>query len=488
MVWYTAGMSASKKLLTIYLFGGTGDLSRKKLIPALFYLYSKKLLPPFQVLAIARKKYTRAQYWQLLTERVDPANLAQWQSFLDHIQYVSGDSSTDSLYQQLVSFNQSNTITGDRIFYLATLPHLYATIAHQLHCHRLTTNEHGWSRLLVEKPFGVDLTSSRTLNKELLFAFPEKDIFRIDHFLAKETVQNIVAFRFANGVFEHLWNSDHVDHIQVTSAEPFGVEGRELFYNEVGVVRDVVQNHVLSLLAIALMEEPASFEPKVIQRERLRLLSQIEVLEEDTISKRVMFGQYQSTELAEKLQPNVPTAVAMRLSVVNMRWKGVPIYVRAGKKMPCRVTELSVVFKEPPNHMFGLDAKRQLPNILTFRIQPNEGIILSVNVKKPGFEYNIERVPMSFCYASSFTDAQLPEAYSKVIFDAIKGDTTLFLDEQGVDASWAAVQPLLDWQEGENQRPIKYPMGTWGPAPFDSLLNNDGRHWIIPDLTACSVR
>ncbi|MBP7876272.1 glucose-6-phosphate dehydrogenase (NADP(+)), partial [Candidatus Woesebacteria bacterium] len=362
---------------------------------------------------------------------------------------------------------------------------LYATIAKQLRFHHLTENSQGWCRLLVEKPFGVDLETSRALNKELLSVFPEKDIFRIDHFLAKETVQNILAFRFANGVFENLWNSQYVDHIQVTSAEPMGVEGRERFYNDVGVVRDVVQNHVLSLLAIALMEEPATFDPKSIQKERLRLLSQIEVLSETAVGERVKFGQYSQSDQESLLERSVPTAVALRLSVLSRRWHGVPIYIRAGKKLPCRVTELSVVFKEPLNRMFDKTNTKQPPNILTFRIQPNEGIILCINVKKPGFEYGIERVPMSFCYSSSFTDSQLPEAYSKVIYDAIKGDVTLFLDEQGVDASWEAVQSMLVSRE---EVPAEYETASWGPESFSTLIQKDGREWIEPDLSSCSLR
>lgn len=475
-------------MLTIYLFGGTGDLSRKKLIPALYYLFTKKLIPAFRIIAIARQRLTSEEYWQRLTSDSFPTDNSDWNAFLQNVSYIAGDSTADELYQELQEELSATKVQGDRMFYLATLPHLYAPIAKQLRFHHLTENANGWSRLLVEKPFGVDLTTSRTLNSELLAVFPENDIFRIDHFLAKETVQNMLAFRFANGVFENLWNSQYVDHIQITSAEPIGVEGREQFYNDVGVVRDVVQNHVLSLLAIALMEEPASFEPKAIQRERLRLLSQIEVLRDVAISDRVEFGQYRQDTKTSGLHPQVPTAVALRLSVLNMRWNGVPIYIRAGKKLPCRVTELSVVFKEPLNRMFGTNQKGQSPNILTFRIQPNEGIILCVNVKKPGFEYGIERVPMSFCYSSSFTDAQLPEAYSKVIYDAIKGDSTLFLDEQGVDASWAAIQPILEWH-AELQKPLPtYLPGTWGPDSFNTLIEKDSRSWIEPDLTVCSLR
>ncbi len=479
-------MASTTSVLTIYLFGGTGDLSRKKLIPALFYLFTKNLLPAFRIVAIARQSFTKQEYWQRLTDSLNPADAQQWQDFLTHVEYVAGDSTSDALYQSLAGELTTSRLTGDRIFYLATLPHLYATIAKQLRFHRLTENTAGWSRLLVEKPFGVDLETSRALNVELLSAFPEQDIFRIDHFLAKETVQNMLAFRFANGVFENLWHSQYVDHIQITSGEPMGVEGREQFYNDVGVVRDVVQNHVLSLLAIALMEEPASFEPKAIQRERLRLLSQIEVLGDVGVGDRVKFGQYEHSP-DSLLHEKVPTAVAMRLSVLNMRWNGVPIYIRAGKQFPTRVTELSIVFKEPLNRMFGTDSKRQSPNILTFRIQPNEGIILCVNVKKPGFEYGIERVPMSFCYSSSFTDAQLPEAYSKVIYDAIKGDPTLFLDEQGVDASWAAVQPMLAWQAETKHNPEPYAKNSWGPESFNQLLAKDGRSWIEPDMSVCSL-
>lgn len=482
-------MGKPQPLLQIVLFGGTGDLSKKKLIPALFYLYQKKLLPPFELVAIARQPLTNAQYQQLLSDAHHIDDLQTWQGFLNHVSYLQGDSEQDELYQQLAQQFNTNK-KGDlqhRLFYLATLPKLYEKIAGQLRFHHLTTNPNGWSRLLIEKPFGMDVASSRLLNRELLAAFPEADIFRVDHFLAKETVQNILAFRFANGVFENLWHQKFIEHIQVTSAEPFGVEGRERFYNGVGVVRDVIQNHVLSLLAIALMEEPASFDPRIIQQERLRLLSRIEVPEQELLADRVKFGRYQTDNLSP-LSPEVPTAVALRLQVINDRWQSVPIFIRAGKKMPTRITELSVVFKEPVNSMFTTSAAQQLPNVLTFRIQPNEGIILRVNNKRPGLDYDLEPISMSFCYSSSFVDTQLPEAYSKVIFDAIRGDTTLFLDAEGVDASWAAVEPLLRWQAELSQVPEPYQAATWGPDSFSQLLTASGRTWLEPDLAACSLR
>lgn len=470
--------------VSLVLFGLTGDLSRKKILPAWWYLFQRGLLPDkWRVIGVGRRTLSELEMQDLICSSVEKNSpkqeLSQLSDFLSNFHYISGDLRADGTYRRVLQL-LSDTPQHAVAVYISTLPSLYPEIVAQLKHHQIFRGDTPWKRLLIEKPFGMDVASSLALNELLQSLLPEKDIYRIDHYLAKETVQNILAFRFANGVFEHLWNHRHIDHIQLTYAESNGVEGREEFYNEVGIVRDVLQNHVLQLLSVILMEEPTVLEAGPIQHQRLAVLSEFSVLSPKEVESKCTFGQYQNS----RLKASVPTAVAVELAVQNERWSGVPIYVRAGKKLKTSVIEASIFFKEPLNRMFGAVGQPQFGNVLTIRIQPNEGIALWLNLKRPGLVFAIDRVPMSFCYRSGFASLSLVEAYSKVLFDALRGDSSLFLDAKGTDACWRIVEPFLS--ADIDRSPTQYPIHSWGPNEFNELLPAN-RTWLEPDLSVCNL-
>lgn len=472
--------------LILILFGFTGNLSRKKIIQSWLFLYTRGLLPSdWQLIGVGRRPLSSMEVGSLVQESAgldwDSLTKEQQKSFLERVTYVAGDLREDEVYLQL-----KERLTGypnhSVAVYVSTFPALYADVITSLNRHKLFTKKQGtWQRILIEKPLGMDTASSVELNTALHDLLPEKDIYRIDHYLAKETVQNIVAFRFANGVFEHMWSSKHIDHIQVTFAESGGVDGREEFYNQTGIVRDILQNHLLQLLSVILMEEPSSLDAHQIQQKRLDALSDFSILSPDEVLTHCRFGQYENANL----DTHVATAAAVRFFVTNNRWQGMPIYVRAGKKMKTNVIEVNIVFKEPLNTMFSTEAQPQPGNVLTIRVQPNEGIALRLNLKKPGITFALDTVPMSFCYRSGFASLSLVEAYSKVLYDAINGDTSLFLDAKGTDACWRIVEPLLDTDLVEKNL-TKYPINAWGSTTFDQVLEGQ-RSWIEPDLSICAI-
>lgn len=472
--------------LTLILFGFTGNLSRKKIIRSWLFLFSRGLLPAeWTLIGVGRRSLSTQELAQMVLESAgtdwDAVSVEQRAKFLSRITYVSGDLQKDAVYIQLN--NKLKALPDHSLaVYVSTFPNLYADVITSLQRHKLFTSKVGtWQRILIEKPLGMDTASSSELNAALHELLPEENIYRIDHYLAKETVQNIVAFRFANGVFENMWNSQHIDHIQMTFAESAGVEGREEFYNQTGIIRDIFQNHVLQLLSVLLMEEPNTLEAQQIQQKRLDVLSDFSILSNTAVSEGCRFGQYDGA----KLEPLVATAAAVRFTVDNPRWRGMPIYVRAGKRMKTNVIEANIVFKEPLNKMFATQAQPQPGNVLTIRIQPNEGIALRLNLKKPGITFSLGPVAMSFCYRSGFGTLSLVEAYSKVLFDAINGDTSLFLDAKGTDACWRIVEPLLDQHVISNIL-TTYPPNSWGSDSFAEIMSPP-RAWIEPDLSVCAI-
>lgn len=478
--------------LTLFLVGATGDLAKKKIWIALHRLFEQGLLPQtFSVVAVARAQHTQSQFEQFLKEVIQPTDQAVWKNFISSVTYLSGDVSKLETFTALEKFHHSRKTCGNHLWYLATLPSLYLSVIKHIKTTGLQASECGWTKLLLEKPFGTDLSSSHTLNKELLHVFDEEQIYRIDHFLAKETVQNVLVFRFGNGLFEHLWNRTFIDHVQITASEKFGIGLRGAFYDSIGAVRDVVQNHVLQMLATTLMEEPVSLEPAHIRQRRMEFISQLEPLLPEQIAARVLFGQYSAGEvdgattrgyLQELGIPDISrteTAVAGKILVNNDRWQGVPIYFRAGKRLEESVTEITIKFKEPLNKMFSQIQTPQSGNILTLRIQPNEGVIVRLNVKKPGLALEMEEASMQFSYRTQF-QMGLVEAYEKLLYDAIQGDTTLFPHAKDIDASWRFVQPILDHLAQEDVQPQLYKGGSWGPESFDELLEQDGRSWVQP--------
>ena len=481
------------------IFGGTGDLTSRKLLPALYDLARQRSLPPaFAVVAVGRHPLTDAEYRAQMHAAVGehsrsrPLDEDVWSSFADRLFYVSvhADEGYDDLRRRLAQFDAEMGTEGDRLFYLATPPTQYASIVASLRRHELTRNGTGWSRIVVEKPFGRDLESARALSAALHEVFDENEIFRIDHYLGKETVQNILVLRFANSIFEPVWDRRYVDHVQITVAESLGVEERAGYYDSAGAMRDVVQNHLLQLLALVAMEPPAAFDANAVRDEKVKVLRAIRQIRPDEISERAVRGQYGAGAIEGVTvpgyhdEPDVPpesrteTFVALKLFVDNWRWEGTPFYLRHGKRMPKRATEIAIQFRTVPHQLFSETAREGLePNTLVIRIQPEEGISLKFGAKVPVQGIRIRSVAMDFVYGASFL-VDAPDAYETLILDALRGDATLFTRQDEVDEQWKLVDPVLaSWASGETPT---YAAGTWGPLAADLFIERDGRRWRQP--------
>lgn len=486
--------------LTLFLIGVTGDLAKKKILKAIYKLHEKQLLAsPFTLIGNARSPLSREEFQAYVKEIVRPSDDGTWTSFAKSLQYVAGDAAAEATFAKIKTLHQKlqkQRTCGNHMWYIATLPQLYLPIIQNLKQCQLHNSSCGWTKLLIEKPFGTDLASAQKLNQELSEAFSEDQIYRIDHFLGKETVQNLVAFRFANGMFEELWSNKHIDHVQVTHSETLGVAGREQFYDATGATRDVVQNHLLQMIAVCLMEEPASLNPDDIRKSRSALLKSLTGLSGKNMADHVRFGQFTAGVIDGQKVPgylehegipaesNTETAVALKLGIDSPRWAGVPIYVRTGKRLARDVLELSVQFKDKPNRMFSSIKYGPDPNILTFRFQPNEGIVLRLFVKKPGHGIELDMVPMEFCYRNTY-QMDFIEAYERLIHDASNSDATLFPGHESIESSWRIIDDVLDYQR--RVKPDPYPAGSWGPESFTKLIEQDGREWIEPSIDVCSV-
>jgi glucose-6-phosphate 1-dehydrogenase len=479
------------------IFGVTGDLARKKLIPAVYDLANRGLLPPsFVVLGFARRDWGDDDFSTLARRAAQehartPWREEVWARLSNNIKFVGGSFEDDAAFDQLAAaldeLRDSTGIPGNAAFYLSIPPKAFPVVLKQLSRTGMADNDKsgGWRRVVVEKPFGSDLQSARQLNALVDDAFTPRDVFRIDHYLGKETVQNILALRFANSLFEPVWNANYVDSVQITMAEDVGIGSRAGFYDTVGTARDVLQNHLLQLLALVAMEEPTSFQADSIRTEKLKVLNAIVVpkdVKEDTVR-----GQYLTGWVAGERVPgyteekDVPadskteTYVAVRLGVQNRRWARVPFYIRAGKRLPRRVTEIAVIFKQAPHLPFQpADVEMLGNNQLVIRVQPDEGVMLKFGSKVPGTAMEVRDIAMDFQYGEAFTDAS-PEAYERLILDVLIGDKTLFPDSAEVEASWNVVDPLEDaWAGGS---PETYRAGEWGPRAADQMLAREGRHW-----------
>lgn len=490
-------MDKIKQPFTLFLIGATGNLSRKKTLKALYELYSKDLLSEkFTLVGNSRKDLTRTQFQEFVKKAVMPKDEKTWKSFAKLIHYVPGDASKKETFEKIKNYHETLEHCGHHLWHISTLPKLYTSVIEGIKSLGLNETSCGWTKIMLEKPFGTDLKSAMKLNKVLTDTFTEEQIYRIDHYLAKETVQNLLVFRFANGIFEHLWSKEHIDHIQITSSEEIGIERRGTFYDTVGEVKDILQNHVLQMLATTLMEEPSSMEADDVREKRQKLLSQLEIMTPTQISKQVAFGQYSKGKVngnevnGYHNEHDIPassqteTAVALKCFVNNERWQGVPIYIRAGKRFAKKYTEISIQFKEPKNKMFEKSSSQETGNILTFRIQPSEGIVIRSKVKTPGIEMKIENVPLQFCYKSEFS-TELIDSYEKLIHDAIEGDPTLFARADGVMSSWKFIQPILDYMHTDSFKVDHYKAGTDGPKSFDELIKKDERNWIVPSIEIC---
>ena len=473
---------------TLVLFGVTGDLVRRKLLPALFRLYRDGLLADgIRILGVGRRDLSDSDFRNLaeksLRESKETGALEEdlLQQFLGRLAYRWGDFDGEQLYRDIAAYCAAEESVGV-LFYLSLLPSLFITVSDSLAGAGLNDEAQGWRRLVVEKPFGRDLDTALELQQQLTRHWHESQIYRIDHYLGKETVQNLLAVRFGNAIFEPLWNRDMIDHVQITAAEDLGLEGRAGYYEESGAVRDMLQNHLLQLLALTAMEPPAPGSPDALRDEKvkaLRAVTRITPQEADRVAVRGQYtagtlggqelGGYQQEDGVRPSSPT-PTFVAVRLEVDNWRWRGVPFYLRSGKRMPKKLTEIAVVFRQPPLHLFpGMQ-----PNALIFRIQPDEGISLSINTKTPGPDLNARETALEFRYDTY--SGTLTSPYARLLLDALNGDASLFPRAEEVMESWRIVQGLLDaWETAEGQ-PRPYPSGSWGPEAADALMD-EGQHW-----------
>ncbi len=478
------------------LFGATGDLTRRKLAPSLYALHRDGLLPEqFAIVAYARRdkddETFRADLKAAIQEFAPnmPTSGKAWDSFASRIFYQRGEFDAAEgflgLRERLEAVNEELGTSCNRLYYLAIPPEQYETVIKHLGESSLNQpepNSGTWTRIIVEKPFGYDLETSRHLNDTLLEYFTEDQIYRIDHYLGKETVQNILVFRFANELFEPLWNHKYVDHVQITVAEKIGVEGRGNFFDETGMARDVLQNHALQILSLIAMEPPVSLDANAVRDEKVKVLRAIRPITKAEVAHSTVRGQYAGYRQEPGVKPDSPTETfaALRLYVDNWRWGGAPFYVRAGKAMPHRVTEVAVQFRSIPQVLFARMKREDVqPNVLAIRIQPDEGISLLIGAKEPGPAMNLKPVDLHFTYKDAFPNAQISDAYERLILDAIRGDASLFARGDEVEAAWNLLTPILEgWKEKPNDvQP--YFTGTWGPDRASSILG-EGRAWREP--------
>jgi glucose-6-phosphate 1-dehydrogenase len=487
----------------IVIFGASGDLTRRKLIPALFELFRQGLLPAhYAILGIGRTALTTIQFrdkmvTELSSKSIYQENQDDLRSFASLLHYITLETADPESYaavkKKVSELDLQYNTNGNCIFYLATPPGLYEIITRALQIHGLTRHDSGWRRIIVEKPFGMDLKSALELNKHLLTCFSEEQIYRIDHYLGKETVQNVMVTRFSNGIFEPLWNRNFVHHIEVTSAENIGVEGRGGYYDKSGALRDMVQNHLLQLVTLVAMEPPTQIHALAIRNETLKVLQSVRPINEKNIEKQVIRGQYTAStirgnryrsyrdESGVSPDSRTETYVALKLFIDNWRWGGVPFYIRTGKHLPTKVTELVVHFKPTPHRLFCFDDGRfNSDNQLVIRIQPDEGILLKFGMKVPGAGYKVQDVNMDFHYAD-LASKDLPEAYQRLLLDCMQGDATLFTRGDAIEQSWRIVDPIISAWNNNPEIPIfGYPAGTWGPQQADSIIDEPDMTWRYP--------
>ena len=474
---------------TVVIFGASGDLTQRKLVPALHTLSCRQMLSPqTHVIGVARSEYTDEQFRERLYEGVvqysraeaGPANVCQlWPSFAQNYTYLPGDLSDVDTYRRLGTYlkaiEEESGTQDNVLFYLAVPPSLYTMIVDRLGRAGINRGENGWRRIIIEKPFGHDLESARWLNEEIHAVFAEDQIYRIDHYLGKETVQNIMSLRFANAIFEPIWNRNYIDHVQISVAEAVGVGHRAGYYEGAGVLRDMFQNHLLQLLALTALEPPVAFEARALRDEKAKVLGAVSQI------NQTVRGQYREYRDEEGVAPHsdTPTYAALKLLVDNWRWRGVPFYLRSGKRLALRTTEIAIEFKCVPHLMFAIQRRKDIaPDVLSLCIQPNEGIQLRFQAKEPGAGMRTRPVRMEFRYAEHFGEGALPDAYERLLLDALKGDASLFARADEIELAWGLIDPVLAIWAGEAAPPLAfYESGSWGPPEADQLLARDGRSW-----------
>ncbi|MFN7992539.1 MAG: glucose-6-phosphate dehydrogenase [Bryobacteraceae bacterium] len=485
----------------LVIFGANGDLTKRKLLPALYRLaYERRLSAGFAVIGISRTPMTDDQFREKMHDPVkefledSPFDEEVWAAFAQGLFYMAGDVYDTAMYKaldaRLKEIETARHTGGNVLFYLSTQPSQYIPIARGLGSANAGKGA-GWRRIVVEKPFGHDLASAQELSDELHNVFRESEVYRIDHYLGKETVQNILAFRFGNGIFEPLWNRRYVNHVQITAAESIGVEGRGAYYQEAGLLRDMIQNHLLQVMATVAMEPSATFRPNSVRDERSKLLRSIRVMKPDEVLANAIPGQYGPARIGGEdvpgfrqepgVDPKAPTDTyaAVTFFVDNWRWAGVPFYLRSGKRLPKRVTEIAIQFNAAPLAIFNGEESNTVPNLLILRIQPEEGISLKFLSKRPGAGMKLRPVSMDFNYGSSFGERS-PTAYETLLLDAIIGDATLYTRQDMVEASWTVIDAIQHVWDATKFNFPNYPAGTWGPVAADEMLARRRHVWRKP--------
>lgn len=495
-------MIANNHILVI--FGASGDLTYRKLVPAVFDLHIQKLLPPnFAILGVGRSVLSRDEYRAKMIDGVQQfasfrhETTDKLQAFSEKLFYHSFDTLNGADYQGfkevLMALDNQHQTGGNFIFYLATPPNMYELIPSFLSANGLSDEGHGFKRLIVEKPFGYDLATAQHLNKALLQYFKEEQIYRIDHYLGKETVQNLLVTRFSNIIFEPLWNRNYIHHVEITSSEDIGVGNRGGYYEGSGAIRDMVQNHLLLLAGLVAMEPPALIDSTSIRNEIVKVFQSLRPIKEDEVDKYVIRGQYTESmikgnhvkgyrdEKGVAPESRTETYVAMKFFVDNWRWAGVPFYIRSGKMLPTRVTEIVIHFKPTPHHLFSADKTiANSYNKMIIRIQPDEGLLMKFGMKEPGAGFHVQEVNMDFHY-TELMDTYLPSAYERLLLDCMLGDSTLYHRGDAVEAAWRFIDPILKAWKNNPDIPVHgYPAGTWGPDCADDLIEGDNLMWRYP--------
>ena len=473
----------------IVIFGASGDLTKRKLIPSLFNLYCKGRLPKeFRIVGYGTTAFSDDSFRDHLKEGMQEFSDAkysdqEWNDFASRLVYLKSGY-TEEEYRKLNEFLEAwKGESGNRVYYMATPPDVFPKIIDLLGDTKQLKETHGWRRVVIEKPFGTDLESAQKLNEQIHRVLKESQIYRIDHYLGKETVQNILVTRFANTIFEPLWNRNYIDHVEITVAEKVGVEHRGKFYDKVGILRDMFQNHLLQLTALVAMEPPVSFEATALRNEKVKVLSAIQPMEESEIVASTVRGQYEGYRKEEGTDPSsmTPTYGAVRLFIDNWRWQGVPFYLRSGKSLKEKLSQIVIEFKCPPHLLFPSQGSDMTPNMLVLYLQPDEGVHWRFEAKVPDTVAELRSVDMEFHYADSFGKTALPDAYERLLLDTISGDASLFTRADEVETAWGIIDPIIKAWEANKEPLAAYKPGTWGPKEAEELLARDGRAWSMWD-------
>jgi glucose-6-phosphate 1-dehydrogenase len=487
----------------LIIFGASGDLTRRKLIPAVYSLKVQGLLPEkFEIIGAGRTMMSNDDFRKKMKEGIvsysgeknlKESEIDEFSSLLSYFVIdFAAEKDYQSLKQLLAEKDKLCGTSGNYIFYLATPPSIYTTVAENLSSAGLSSQSGGFRRIIFEKPFGYDIHSCQELNNKLHKLFTEEQIYRIDHFLGKETVQNLLVTRFSNGLFEPLWNRNYVDHIEITSAESLGVENRGGYYDSAGALRDMVQNHLLQMVGLTAMESPSSLKPDAIRNEVLKVFQSLQPIGEEEVEKYVIRGQYTASKVRGECLPSyrqehgvdpnsrTETYVAIKFFINNWRWGGVPFYIRTGKRLPTKVTEIVIHFKPTPHFLFRNEDINKAVNQLILRIQPDEGILLKFGMKEPGAGFNVKNVNMDFHY-SDLADVKLPSAYERLLSDVMVGDSTLYSRDDTVETAWKFLEPIqMAWTTNLDIKMFGYPAGTWGPEHANDLIEGKDTTWRYP--------